>query len=100
MQHTGNDSLRLNMVGISATSMLDFRRGGVSGGGFGKGLAVGISSSPSSFSGGVWVSELDDESVNILSFSFSGSISTVWLRLLAWKVKEVASGLSSLVSER
>jgi len=86
---------------MSATSMLGFRRGGVDGGGFNKCLAVGMSSSlPSTFNGGVWVSELEDESVNILSLSFSASISTVWLRLLAWKVKEVASGLSNLVSER
>ena len=87
MAQTGNASLRLNIVGMSAASMLaeERLRGGVNVGcreiGF-----VDRSSSlfPGTFIGGVWVSELFGESVIILSLSLSDSsvAKEVWLRRL------------------
>jgi len=74
---SGNESLLLKIVGISAASMLadDFLRGGVSGGCRIVGFAVVRSSSlvGGAFKGGVCVSELLGESVIILSLSLSDS---------------------------
>ncbi len=70
--------------------MLAFRRGGVNGGGRNVDLAIEESSSlPSTFKGGVFVSELLEESVIILSLSFSVSsaVTALWLRRLAWKAE-------------
>lgn len=106
MAHTGNESLRLKMVGMSAASMLaeDRRRGGVKGGGRTLAFEVPASSSPllGIFKGGVLVSELLGDSVIIrsLSLSDSSAMKALWLRRLAWRVKEEASGLCNRDSER